>query len=145
MAAGRLRQQIAVGVKQVGELHSIAIRVFAGMKNVPVEVYGFFGIRQDGRNPDLVPVLNFKIVESFIHRLLVIAFRHVDLHHRVVLVCDHAFHLNVPEGSRGQHAASQLEGFGQALLIREFINRWVTYHTFYRHCRTHRWDLDRVS
>ena len=44
MPRSRLRQQITVGVNQVSDLHSVAVRIFARMEYMPVEIHRLVGV-----------------------------------------------------------------------------------------------------
>ena len=132
-------------MNQVGELHSLAICVLARMKDVPIEINGLVRIRQDGRDSDLIAILDLEIIQGLVDSLSVVGLRHVDLQRGVALVRDHTLDFNVAEGPRSQHASGKLQSFSQGLFISQFVNGGVHYHPGHCNFRPHGRNLDCVT
>src|ERR1700730_12178176 len=63
IAAGRLRKEIGIRANQIGDFHFITVRVAAGTKNVALKIDGAFVVGRDGKNVDLIAVLDFEGAE----------------------------------------------------------------------------------
>ena len=75
MALGGLGQKIGVGMDQIRDPHAFAVSALAGMNDVAVEINGLLAVGQDGRDADLVAVLDLEIFKRAGYRLLIVVFR----------------------------------------------------------------------
>ena len=137
MAHRRLGRKIAVRRDEVGDAHAFAVGVLAGMKNIAIEIDGLLTEGQDGRDADLVAILN---LESFERCWLLVvsslfpaaALRQIEPQQRAALMSDDALDFNVAQGAGIQHSAGQFERLREIRFVIQFIDRGTAHHAFDR-------------
>ena len=140
-----LGQEIGIGMDEIGNAHAFAVGVLAGMENMAVEINGLLAVGQDGRDADLVAILNLEIFERAGHRFLVIVFRQIEPQHGAAFVGDHALHFDVAESSGVEYAAGELQRFGKIAFVIQFIDRGTAHAAFDRQLRAQGWNHDGIA
>ena len=139
------RQKIAVRRDQICQLHSIVIGIAPGTKNVALQINRLFVVRSNGKDMDLVAVLNLEGGELFGHTVGSAVGRKIQRQHGALLVRLETLHFDMPQRRRRQNSAREIQNIGQRTFSAQFVDCRPPHHSAYGDLSAHRGNQQRVA
>src|SRR5438477_8424593 len=114
------------------------------MKYVTVEVNRFFTVRKDGRDTNLVAILDFRVCQSAIGLFLGVPLGQVQPQHGAALMGQNPLYFDMAQGPGSKYASRKFKDFCEPVLSLQLVDCGTTYHPFYDDCWPEGRDLHRI-